>query len=518
MASIPSSATDIPNIAQSHTRERISAQALRDTPDTNNPIIEEIFMAYSIVRSVIAWTICGSLVSAQEVLLDLKDDIAFINQPGRAVGDLDGDGAQDISIAGPTKMTVLSGRTMSVHWEFSFEGWSSVGVGVTNIGDFNGDLVADLIVTGNIGTGSASVIVSGIDGTTLSDEFFTGTKVVDGGDFNADGIGDFYSLVTLMGHHLPPQLEYRIYSGSDFSILQSGPIASGQSVFTAGDKNGDNYADLWIEDVDHEINGVPVDRLVLQSGADGSELAEILPLPGFVNPGWSTVPDLDGDGHDELRLRGSYDNPNWAFFSGLTYEFLYQIDSTSVSARILSSNLGDLNGDGFDDYVQNAGPRGWPANPLEIASGITGNSLFQLQQEITSPSATRVGDLDGDGIDDLLINGGEFGTLNKRVVVVAGAPLWLKPSHKPVAPGSMLKMTVTESWQGSPVVLMLRQFNGQEFFQPITPLFYTGASATAEFSFFVPVDLSGTEYGVQAYGIDLAGSLIASAIETVQVF
>ena len=306
----------------------------------------------------------------------------------------------------------------------AYEG-SSAGAGAASAGDVNGDGVPDLILgsygadnNGRSGSGSAYIrfgpvtpgIVSlanpaaapgiRIDGATPGEQ--AGWVVNAAGDFNGDGLGDVLlgapsvggssplggAAYIVFGRATPGTIDLASLGGAGVVLRGQGDVfGEGSSVNSAGDVNGDGIADVIIG----ASSSAPKSR----SGAGSA----------FVIYGTRTPPP-------------SIDLANVQPSQG------FRIDGPGASGNAGGSvsGVGDVNGDGFDDvlvgvpsidgvyptgpsgrvYLVYGGTRGY----LDLASfgaadgvrinGPTGyaNAGYQV---------SRGGDLDGDGIPDLLI-------------------------------------------------------------------------------------------------------------------
>jgi hypothetical protein len=202
------------------------------------------------------------------------------------------------------------------------------------------------------------------------------------------------------------------------------------------DVNGDGFADLVIGETYAEftyygyqgvvwiffgpvVTGTSVDQAdVFLFGADDANLGNEVGCAG----------DTNGDGYDDLLVRGSGGEGVWLFPGPILGN--QSSDAATHLDWVYSFELpGDVDGDGADDVL--LCPPGWPAEPcglhLSPWAGVT---------ETTAPIATLdlgdnnldtdVGDFDGDGTPDLLV-----GSLLSSVVAPnAGAafvfdgPLW----------------------------------------------------------------------------------------------
>ena len=307
------------------------------------------------------------------------------------------------------------------------------GSSVSGAGDINGDGIDDLIIGApggnNAGEGyvvfgssdrfNANLEFSELDGTNgfvlqgIDRGDYSGSSVSGAGDINGDGIDDIIigapggnndagESYVVFGNSkgLEASLDLAELDGSNGFVISGNKGGgffdgdrSGSSVSGAGDVNGDGIDDLIIGAPNADTNGNDGagESYVVFGSSDGFEarfkLSELDGTNGFVLKG------IEGGG----------------FFGGGS--------GTSVS------RAGDINGDGIDDliigvpYAESSGIRagesyavfgsskGFEAS-LEL-SELDGTNGFILQGiDLLDRSGTSVsgtGDINGDGIDDLII-------------------------------------------------------------------------------------------------------------------
>jgi len=248
------------------------------------------------------------------------------------------------------------------------------------------------------------------DGDALSR---LGTSVSSAGDINGDGIDDFI-IGAPRGRDITPDagssyivfgdangfnsnLDLTTLDGSNgFRLIgQNRRELSGSSVSSAGDVNGDGIGDL--------IVGAPSSRFAGFDENPGSSY--VVFGQSFYGSGQQNVSDLDGSNGFAIRGRTVGDR---------------------LGASV--SSAGDVNGDGIDDLIVGA-PRSSPDDQNRIGESyvvfgqrtqygqrfnqeigvddLNGTNGFKIIGDVAGDasgfSVASAGDVNGDGIDDLIV-------------------------------------------------------------------------------------------------------------------
>ena len=300
-------------------------------------------------------------------------------------GDVNGDSTPDLIVGAwqddnngiaSGSARVFSGSDGSVLYNFNGDSAGDwFGRWVSGAGDVNADGFADLIVgapRGNNSTGSARVL-SGIDGSTLytfngdAAEDLFGQSVSGAGDLNGDGFADL--IVGAPGERLAytriPGYA-RVLSGIDGSVLYNfqGNSANdefGISVSSTGDVNGDGTPDLIVGAWQDDPGGTNNGSASVLSGSDGSVLQNFNGDSSFDDFGGSVngAGDLNGDGTPDLIVGAPGDDNNGErsgsvrVLSGIDRSVLYNFDGDGTFDFFgwSTSGVGDINGDGIDDFI-----------------------------------------------------------------------------------------------------------------------------------------------------------------------
>ena len=356
----------------------------------------------------------------------------------RNVGDVDGDGVTDIVTSAPTHGTtgsnagriyVYSVGTGKLLWVADGQPGDQLGSGVEGVGDANGDGIPDVAASGPAGPGVA-YIYSGRDGRVLQafkslrkDELF-GNHISGAGDVNGDGLADV--VIGAPGKpeaHRNPGHAY-VYSGKNGSLLRtlSGerPGDSFGSTVTGYSGGGKRFLVIGAPGAGAARHGrVYVYRddgntpaFTIDADSSGNALGAM-----FV----AVVGDVDGDGVPDIYASDWSNEANGPstgriyVYSGRTGERLRVFTGENAGDGFGTSRsvAGDVDGDEHADLIVGAWQYGQAAvsgGRAYLYSGIDGRLMRTFTCRIPGDTfgfdAVGLGDVDHDGIDDLLITSG----------------------------------------------------------------------------------------------------------------
>lgn len=244
------------------------------------------------------------------------------------------------------------------------------------------------------------------------------------GDVDGDGRGDF--LVAAPG---APNGSLRdagslfVYSGSDGSLLHHFQGA-GEDDFlgfyssAAGDVDGDGLGDIFIGTYGRSVSGVGAHAGAAEvvAGPSGLPLRTFLGTFRHAHMGSFTASlgDQDGDGRPDLLVMGG---GQAHVFSGRDGRLLRQIPTRALAWAVAR----DVNGDGQADLAELLDQGGPSAGMyVRVVSGLDGSELWQRGAGLADASLAFVGDLDGDGLDELAIGSPHVASSAGRVRLHSG--------------------------------------------------------------------------------------------------
>lgn len=308
-----------------------------------------------------------------------------------------------------------------------------------------------------IAAASAQVTLATLHGEADGGGF--GGALAAGGDLDGDGVDDYVVAAPLERVAGAQRGVVRAYSGADHGLLwrASGTVAGGgfgRALAVVGDADGDGKADVAVGSPD-------ADAVTLHSGATGAVLRTIQGSPATsFGRALAATGDVDGDGRADLVVgapragSGGLAVSRVTWVSGATGAFLAQALGTQVDDRFGAAlaNVGDLDGDGLDDVLVGApgdSTNGAHAGRVDIVSSANAVTLRSL---FGGPAGGEMGaavsgaaDLDGDGVRDVVAGAwgdGTGGAAAGAVHVSSGATGIALASHFGAAAGDFFGFAI----------------------------------------------------------------------------
>jgi len=440
------------------------------------------------------------------------------------IGDLDGDGVADAVVSAPREDQVgfwqygaiyaISGATgadlykvVGDQKDAKFGNFLAAGA------DFDGDGVGDFIT----GTGfykknglmpGAAFVYSGATGDRLyeyygeNDADFFGVCVATLGDVDFDGREDF--AVGSTAFDVPPLIgqcgRIYVYSGATGNLIYTltGTKADETMgfVFGLGDLNGDGVRDIGVGAYAWGAGSNGQGRFDVVDGPTGSV---IYSLEGEVygdnfGNGAAGLGDIDADGVEDFMVdapahttnpgSGSDSEGRVYVYSGASGALLYQYDGATKGEKMgWLPRVGriDFNADGWPDILIGSALR--PTSPSDrgvvlVYSGRTGSLLYEFNRLNGVPisgtlggSLSYAGDMNGDGIDDLVVGAPnqlkDSQSAAGAAYVFAGNDLFLQSNAYEYSAGDAIELDIRGGGPGDLALLALVAVNGSPAFIPI---------------------------------------------------
>lgn len=306
---------------------------------------------------------------------------------------------------------------------------TAFGASLDTLGDLDGDGFGEFLIgapsepNGGLSGAGAVTVYSGFDARVLFTVRGTrqgehlGKSASAAGDVDADGVSDF---VVGSPDARPSSLRQagivQVFSGRDGSVLHTW---SGERVADFFGTSVDEVGDVDLDGHDDVLVGVPgrlapngdwVGALLVFSGRDGSVLVRAYGdrVGGLLGEqGMSALGDVDGDGRGDFLGTQIGNLMVTRVFSGLDGHELHRLPFVIPSGWFRVSAHLDANLDGAGDYLLGLNGGGGQNGEVQLLSGRDGSLLRSFIGErlniALGSSVSGVGDLDGDGYQDLVI-------------------------------------------------------------------------------------------------------------------
>ncbi len=436
---------------------------------------------------------------------ELNQDSAYFGISVSTAGDINGDGYSDVIVGASYynngqndegRAYVFNGSASGLSASESWTGESNqarsyFGCSVATAGDVNGDGYSDIVVgawgfdNGNTNEGKIFAYFGSASGVSASanwtsegnqDTTLFGQTVATAGDVNGDGYSDIIVGAPTADNGQKDEGRAYVYYGS-----AGGPSATpdwaaegnqingdfGYSVATAGDVNGDGYADVVIGAITYDNSMTDDGKAFVYFGsATGlnatagwtASSAQTFSLYGNCV---ATAGDVNGDGFSDV-LVGAYfysngqsnEGRSYCYYGGAnglgsTVNWIVESNQQNTFLGSSVSTAGDVNGDGYNDviisapyysngqsnegiaYLYYGSPNGLSSTPAWSAEGNVTTGYF-------GNTVGTAGDVNGDGYADVIV-----ASISNNVSIYLGSALGLSMTPQivlapPVVQNNML--------------------------------------------------------------------------------
>lgn len=287
--------------------------------------------------------------------------------------------------------------------------WASVA-----LGDITGDGVQDIVVAGSNGglAGAALVLKGNGNGsfqrmaTYATETGYSAAVALE--DINSDGVLDLLTAGSAAGSLGYATVRLGAGNGSFGSAVSYLMESSVSAAIAVADLNKDGRPDLITAGNDGTDG-----RVTVRLGSGGGSFGAGVSVVAGADASSLAIGDINGDGNIDVVAAGYLDS--MGFLGGASVLLGSGSGTFSSSVSYVTSSMGgalglglsDLNGDGNLDLVTSQ----WNGISCEVAvmlgsnSGTFGAATTSSVGPITGGATVTIGDINGDGVTDVLASG-----------------------------------------------------------------------------------------------------------------
>jgi hypothetical protein len=440
----------------------ISDRSLRESSVSGTNLLEELCQYEDL-------NICSNLVAVPDWMAEGNQPDAWFGWSVATAGDVNGDDYSDLIVGAflYDNEDVTSGRVFVFHGspgglgaspDWTAEGDQAnahFGRSVGTAGDVNGDGYSDVIVgapfydNGEEDEGRAYVYYGSSTGLNHTPAWIAesnqagaefGRVIASAGDVNGDGFSDVIIGARYYDNGQLNEGAAFVYYGSSTGLSGTPDWSAegdqegaefGRSVGSAGDINGDGYADIIIGAPSYDTDQGDEGRVFVYYGSAGglrTTTEWIMSGSDMVGFGWSVASagDVNGDGYGDIIIGAPYygisqPKEGRAFVyhgsnAGLSLSHDWLVEGNQPLANLgwSVSTAGDVNWDGYSDIM--VGAPVYDSGELNegraylfygYGCGISAIPALEVEGDQSYAwlgiSVNTAGDVNGDDFDDVVV-------------------------------------------------------------------------------------------------------------------
>ncbi|MES2701542.1 MAG: FG-GAP-like repeat-containing protein [Bacteroidota bacterium] len=326
-----------------------------------------------------------------------------------AIGDIDGDGKSDLITANYISHTISVFRNTSSSGSITTSSFATQVTFATGwqpisvaIGDINGDGKPDLAVANSAISGTVSVLRNtSSSGSITTGTFATQVTFATGSNPQSIAVGD-------IDGDGKPDLATANVGGNSISVLRNNPLLAPPAVTSISPQAGNTGTSVTVTGTN--FNTTPANNIVFfgatqatVTAAGTTSLTATVPVGATYKNVSVNNTALSLAGYSRYPFLPTYDNS--AYIPG-TVDFAAKADF-AAGTQPYSVAIGDIDGDGKPDMaVANNGANTVSVYRNTSSSGSITSASFAAQVTFATGSGPRsvaIGDIDGDGKPDLAV-------------------------------------------------------------------------------------------------------------------